>query len=265
MNVRLAGLALAAAATLVMGGCATATPDTTPTPSAPAPEQVLSENLRIYAAASLKASFDELVAEFLAVTPELTIEPVVYDGSSTLALQILEGAPADVFASADETTMDKVTDADATATPPTLFASNTLVLVVPAGNPAGIDDLADLTNPDLRLALCASEVPCGRASVALLAHAGLDVTADSLEQNVTAVLTKVASGEAEAGLVYRTDVVGNSLVEWSTPDGALDVVNRYPIATIRGSQNPAAAAAFVDFVLSPTGQAILQSHGFGLP
>ena len=184
----------------------------------------------------------------------------VYDGSSTLVTQLLEGAPADVFASADEANMDKLEDA---AVDPTLFASNTLVIAVPTGNPGGVktlDDLADVTT-----VLCAPEVPCGAASATLLSNAGVTVEAASLEQNVTAVLTKVAAGEADAGLVYATDVVGRDDVEAIVPDGADEVVNHYPIAALSEASNSAGAEEFVAFVLSDEGQRILADHGFGAP
>jgi molybdate transport system substrate-binding protein len=189
----------------------------------------------------------------------MTVTPV-YDGSSTLVTQINEGAPADVFASADEKNMDKAGDA---AVDPQLFATNTLVIAVPAGNPGGVETLADL--PDATVVLCAPEVPCGAASAALLDNAGVSVTPASQEQNVTAVLTKVAAGEADAGLVYATDVVGDDAVESIVPEGAAEVVNRYPIAALADAAYPEAAAAFVAFVLSGAGRAILADFGFGAP
>lgn len=189
----------------------------------------------------------------------MTVVPV-YDGSSTLVTQILEGAPADVFASADEANMDKAGDA---AVDPELFASNTLVIAVPAGNPKGIADLTDLA--DVTTVLCAAEVPCGAASAKLLDAAGVTIEAASLEQNVTAVLTKVETGEADAGLVYATDVIGRDDVEGVVPENADDVVNHYPIAALADAPNPDAAQAFVAFVLSDAGQAILAEFGFGKP
>ena len=115
------------------------------------------------------------------------------------------------------------------------------------------------------MVLCAPEVPCGAASQRLLDAADVEVSAASLEQNVTAVLTKVALGDADAGLVYRTDVVGRTDVDSIVPDGAAEVVNRYPIAALQGSRDPEAAGAFVEFVLGPRGQEILAAHGFGAP
>lgn len=137
------------------------------------------------------------------------------------------------------------------------------MIVVPAGNPARVATLADLAR--VTTVLCAAEVPCGAASTTLLSSAGVTVSPASIEQNVTAVLTKVAAGEADAGLVYATDVVGRDDVESIVPEGAEAVVNRYPIAALAGAPNPVAAAAFVDFVLSPSGQAILAAAGFRAP
>ncbi len=243
-------LALGALA-LLLAGCAAAAPSTS--------GDELGGSLTVYAAASLTGSFDEIDEAFTAQHPGVEISPV-YDGSSTLATQIAEGAPADVFASADEATMAKVSEF---ALNPAVFASNTLVIAVPAGNPNKVSTLTDLA--DVVTVLCAPEVPCGAASATLLSAAGVTVDAASLEQNVTAVLTKVAAGEADAGLVYATDVVGRSDVEAVVPEGAGEVVNRYPIAALKDAANPDAAAAFVAFVRSEAGQKILADRGFGAP
>lgn len=251
-------LALTAAA---LTACAAPAPEasgTAPSESAAAGAGI-SGTVEVYAAASLQRSFDEIATAFEEDNPGVQVT-AVYDGSSTLATQIGEGAPADVFASADEKNMDKVADL---TSDPQVFAGNTLVIVVPAGNPGGVADLQDLAR--VTTVLCAPEVPCGAASATLLAGAGVSVAPASSEQNVTAVLTKVAAGEADAGLVYATDVVGRDDVEAIVPDGADDVVNRYPIAALRDAPNPEAAAAFVDFVLSADGQRILADAGFRAP
>jgi molybdate transport system substrate-binding protein len=258
--------ALAAASVLLLCGCGAGdqdrnAPSTTGPPNA---EAELSGELTVFAAASLAGAFDELAARFEERHPGLEVLPVVYDGSSTLAAQLREGAPADVFAAADEDTMQKVTDAGVAAGPQA-FATNTLVLVMPAGNPGGVEGLRDLADDSVRAVLCAPEVPCGAASRKLLSRAGVSVTPASLEQNVTAVLTKVEAGEADAGLVYATDVLGRDGVESLVPDGAADVVNRYPIAAMTDSMNAEAARAFADFVLSEQGQEVLARHGFGGP
>lgn len=238
---------------LALSGCSAAAEVPAGTDAGPSGE------LTVYAAASLSGAFDEIAAAFADENPDVTVSPI-YDGSSTLATQLREGAPGDVFASADEANMDKLEDA---ALDPALFASNTLVIAVPAGNSGGVETLADLS--DVTTVLCAPEVPCGAASAALLSNAAVSVAPASVEQNVTAVLTKVAAGEADAGLVYATDVVGRDDVEVIVPDGADEVVNHYPIAALAESANPAAAEAFVAFVLSDAGQSILADFGFGTP
>ena len=249
----------AAVVALALAGCS-ATPDAEPAASA---SRELSGSLSIYAAASLRTAFDRIADEFASDNPGVDILPLVYDGSSTLARQIVEGAPADVFAAADEKNMATVEDAGLVEGSAELFASNTLVIVVPAGNPGGVRTLEDLAQPGLSVVLCAPEVPCGAASATLLSNADVEARPVSVEQNVTAVLTKVAAGEADAGLVYRTDVVGRDDVESIVPDGAADVVNRYPIAALSDAGNARAAAAFVDFVLGTRGQAILADLRFG--
>lgn len=259
-------VALAAALSLALGGCVGGAQDAGPDagPSAPGAEE-LTGGLTVYAAASLKTAFDELAVRFEQQHPRVDVRSTVTDGSSTLATQIIEGAPADVFASADEASMARVTDAELTAGAPELFASNTLVVATPTGNPGEVTQLSDLAADGVSTVLCAAEVPCGAASQRLLSAAGVDVTAASVEQNVTAVLTKVAADEADAGIVYATDVVGRQDVTSFVPAGAGDIVNRYPIASLTGSANPAVAAAFVAFITSPEAQATLEELGFGAP
>ena len=256
-------------AALSLTGCMGGAVDEPAAPQSPAPEasvsaQELTGELTIFAAASLGAAFDELATGFEARHPQLEVLPISYDGSSTLATQLIEGAPADVFASADEASMQKVVDAGL-ASGDELFASNTLVIAVPKGNPGGVKVIEDLTAPGLAVVVCAPEVPCGAASESLLADNAVTLTPASLEQNVTAVLTKVAAGEADAGLVYATDVRGRDDVQAVQAAGAPDVVNRYPVVALDGAMNSDAAAAFVEFVLSPDGQAVLEGRGFGAP
>lgn len=245
-------MALLAPVALVLAGCAV------PTGAHGGPEG-LDGTLTVYAAASLATAFDEMAAAFEAEHPAVAVTPV-YDGSSTLVTQIQEGAPADVLASADEASMAKTGEL---ALSPQVFASNTLVIVVPAGNPANVTTLPDMTAATT--VLCAPEVPCGAASHALIEYSEVSMQPASFEQNVTAVLTKVAAGEADAGLVYATDVIGRDDVESFVPDGADLFVNRYPIAALQDAPNPVAAATFVEFVRSATGQAILAQRGFGAP
>jgi len=193
-------------------------------------------------------------------------ESLVYGGSGVLARQTREGAPADVFASADEATMDVVVDAGLIDGEPRRFASNTLRVVVPAGNPGGIRTLDDLADPDRAVVLCAVEVPCGAAAHRLLDLEGVSVSPASEEQNVQAVLAKVRAGEADAGLVYATDALSaGGEVEAFAPSRADEVVNHSPVATLADAPNPGAAAAFVAFVTGDEGRAVLSARGFGAP
>ncbi len=260
-------IGLALVALLALAGCAPATPGdepATPGPTGTVSAELTGE-LTIYAAASLSGAFDALATQFEAMNPSLTVQPISYDGSSVLATQLIGGAPADVFASADEKNMAKVTDAGL-ATGPTAFATNTLQIAVAPGNPKGIKSLADLAAPGLLVVVCAPEVPCGNAAQTLLTDDGVTLTPASEEQNVTAVLTKVKSGEADAGLVYRTDVTAaGDAVTGVDIAGAERATNVYPLVALSGAANPVAARAFVAFVLSDAGQKTLAEFGFGAP
>ncbi|WP_141898530.1 molybdate ABC transporter substrate-binding protein [Paramicrobacterium agarici] len=251
-------LSAAAATALLLAGCANTTTPEEDSATASSP-------LIIFAAASLQGSFDELAEEFETQHPEFAIAPIVYDGSQALATQIVDGADVDVVAFANEPSLAPVTDAGVVGES-TIFATNTLQIAVAPGNPKGIDDLDDLADNDLAVVLCAPEVPCGMASHTLLDDAGVVVTPVSEETNVTSVVTRVTNGEADAGLVYATDVAaaGDDL-EGITPANADAAVNRYPIAVSRSAPAPEAARAFVDFVLSDAGQKVLAAYGFGAP
>lgn len=231
-----------------------------------AAEAELTGTLTIYAAASLKTTFDELRTQFQAEHPDLDFPEITYDGSSVLVTQLTEGAQADIFASADTNNMTKAVDADLVAGTPVDFATNTLEIAVAPGNPKGITGLADLAGPEIVTVLCQAEVPCGNASKKVLEAAGVTVTPSSEEQNVTAVRTKVETGEADAGLIYKTDV--NSAagkVEGVEFPEAADAVNRYPIAVLSRSANAEAAQAFLDLVTGAQGQQVLTDAGFGAP
>lgn len=224
-----------------------------------------SGELTIFAAASLSGAFDELSAQFEAQHPDIDVLPISYDGSSVLATQLIEGASADVFASADEPNMTKVVEADlaADAEP---FATNTMQIAVAPDNPEHIDSLASLADDDLLVVTCAAEVPCGSAAHTLLDAADVTVTPASEEQNVTAVLAKVKSGEADAGLVYRTDIAAaGDAVTGVDIEGADQATNVYPVSALTDAPNPKAAEAFIAFVLSDAGQAVLRDFGFGAP
>lgn len=255
-----AALALSLAASLAgcagagSAGGAASTPSHDPDPS----------TLTVFAAASLAEAFDELAARFEAAHPNVDV--VVNSGGSTaLAQQIVQGAPVDVFAAAAEPPMATVVDAGL-ASGPVVFATNTLELVVPAGNPAAVSGLADLADPDLRVALCDATVPCGAASEQLLARAGVAAAPDTLESDVTAVLTKVRLGEVDAALVYRTDVAAaGDEVEGIEVPGAASVVNRYPIVALTDAAAADVAAEFVAFATGPSGRSVLDALGFGAP
>jgi molybdate transport system substrate-binding protein len=250
--------------TLALAGCAAADGAGEGGDTGTPPAGTLAGTVTVFAAASLTGTFDALATEFEQQHPNVDVV-LSYGGSSGLATQITEGAPADVFAAANESTMSTVTDAG-DATDPTIFTTNTLELVVPAGNPAGITGLADLANADLAIALCDPAVPCGSAAQQLLDSAGVTASPDTLEEDVKAVLTKVELGEADAGLVYVTDVqsAGDKVEGIEVPE-AQDVINRYPIAVLADAPNPDAAQAWVDFILSDDGQSALADAGFVAP
>jgi molybdate transport system substrate-binding protein len=215
--------------------------------------------LKVFAAASLTAALTELGERFTAASggTEVTFN---FAGSQALATQIRQGAPADVFASADTTNMDKVGDLVGTQQP---FASNLLAIVVEKGNPRGVRTLGDLASSDLKVVLAAEEVPAGRYAKQVLDRAGVRVQPVSQEDNVKAVVTKVSLGEADAGIVYVTDVTaGGDKVEGVDIPEDQNVVATYPIATVKASRAQDPAQAFVDLVLSGEGQRVLKEHGF---
>lgn len=224
----------------------------------------LSGDLTVFAAASLTDAFEELEASFEAEHPDLDVV-FNFASSSTLATQMVEGAPVDVFASANDTQMTVVTDAGL-ADGPAEFTTNVLEIVVEAGNPLGIEDLEDLARDDVVLVLAASEVPAGQFAAEMLEAEGIEVTPSSLEVDVRATLSKVELGEADAAIVYRSDVVtADDTVEGVTIPDERNVIASYPIVTLSDAPNPDAAAAFVAFVNGPEGQAALETAGFTAP
>lgn len=217
--------------------------------------------MTVYAAASLSEAFEDLATEYEAANPDVDVE-LSFAGSARLAAQVSAGARVDVFASANAATMSRVEAEGRTAAPPVLFARNRLALVVPIDNPGNVTELEKLSDDGLVLAVCAPEVPCGALAQAVLADAGVDADPDTEETSVRAVLTKVMLGEADAGLVYATDVAAGGDKVTAVPLGPQIRFNDYPVAAV---SNRAIAADFVDFVLSPHGQGILWSHGFDSP
>jgi len=233
---------------------------TTATSAAPA----VSGNLTVLAAASLTDSFTELGKAFEAGHPGTKVT-FSYDASSSLATQANNGAPADLFASADQTNMKKVTDAG-NAGEPRVFAHNKLAILVKKGNPKKILTLADFAKPGVTFVLCAAEVPCGKYGSQALTKAGVKAQPKSLEANVKAVVTKVTSGEVDAGIGYVTDAKAAAAAAdgIGIPD-QYNVVAEYPMAVLKQSKNANLAYAFLDFVLGPDAQAILAKYGFTGP
>ncbi len=218
--------------------------------------------LVVSAAASLTAAFAEIATAFEKSAPGVTVR-TNFAGSSTLVRQILEGAPVDVVASADEANMEKLVAAGAVKGRPEIFARNRLTILVQRGNPKGITGVADLARPDVTLALCAPQVPAGRYAREVFARAGVTVPETSQELDVKAVVTRVALGEADAGIVYVTDVraAGDAVADVAIPS-AQNVIARYPVAVLRDAKHPEEARALLRFLLGEQAQAILARHGF---
>ncbi|MGW9403742.1 molybdate ABC transporter substrate-binding protein [Arthrobacter sp. NPDC055585] len=227
--------------------------------------QAGSGEVTVFAAASLAGPFSELAENFEAANPGTSVR-LNLAGSADLAAQLVAGAPADVFASADEANMAKVVDAGLTAGDPQDIATNTLTIAVPPGNPAGITGFVDLAEAGPQVVVCAVQVPCGAAAATLEEAAGVSLSPVSEETSVAGVMGKVVSGEADAGLVYVTDVraAGDSVQEIPFPE-ARHAVNRYPLVRLAGSADTDLADAFVRYIQGADGQSVLQEAGFGLP
>lgn len=226
----------------------------------------LSGTVQVFTAASLTEAFTEMGKAFETMHPNVEVT-FNFGSSSSLAQQINQGGPADVFVSADESNMKKVTDTGIAAHPQTI-ARNRLAIVVEKGNPKAITGLADLGMSGVVFALCALEAPCGRIGAAALTKAGVTAKPASLEDNVKAVVAKVTLGEADAGIVYMTDVTAAAgkaagVDIDGADDPSLEAV--YPIAVTRGSSNLDAAQAWIEYVLSDGGQATLATFGFLSP
>ncbi|WP_244185951.1 molybdate ABC transporter substrate-binding protein [Arthrobacter agilis] len=236
-----------------------------PAGDAGGPDGAADGSVTVFAAASLRASFTDLAARFEEAHPGADVRLNVA-GSSDLVTQIIEGAPADVFAPADTASMDRVEAAGLLRGTAVDIATNTLRLAVPSDNPADIASLADAARPGVRTVVCAEQVPCGAAAARIEEAAGIDLDPVSEESSVTDVLGKVASGEADAGLVYATDIraAGDTVLGIDVPE-ASDAVTTYPVAALADASDPATAQAFVDFVAGPDGRAVLGAAGFGAP
>ena len=254
------GLVLALTAVLGLGArCGEDEPTQSAASTSSSVTTATAGKLTVLAAASLSESFKELGTAFEAKHPGSKVT-FSFDSSSALAAQANNAAPADVFASADRANMKKVTDAG-NAGEPKVFAHNKLAIIVAKGNPEKVKSLADFAR--LSFVLCAPEVPCGKYGVEALSKAGVKAQPRSLETNVKGVVTKVTSGEADAGIGYVTDAkAASATAEGIEIPDAQNVVAEYPLAVLEQSANPALARAFVDFVLGPEAQAVLARYGF---
>lgn len=222
-------------------------------------------DVTVFAAASLQKTFTELGTEFEKEHPGTKIT-FNFAGSSDLVAQLTQGAPADVFASADTNNMTKATDAAVVAGDPVNFATNTLTIVTPPGNPMSIAAFADLATPGTQVVVCAPQVPCGSATEKVEKASGVTLSPVSEESAVTDVLGKVTSGQADAGLVYVTDAAGagDKVTAIAFPESG-GAVNTYPIAVLKDAANPEAAQSFVDLVTGTAGQEVLAAAGFAAP
>jgi len=256
-------IAALACATLMLAACGDAGPGPSDGGTAGGAER---RELVVAAAASLTAAFTEIGAAFEAANPGVTVT-FIFGPSDGLATQINEGAPVDVFASASPTWMDAVLDEGPGVSGRTDFARNRLAIIVPIDNPAGVEDLSDLTEDDLKLVLAAEGVPAGDYAREIFANVGISDAAIanvvSNEEDVAAVVAKVLSGDADAGIAYVTDVtpdVADQIALITIPDD-VNVIATYPIAVVSGSEEADLAQRFVDYILGE-GQQTLADYGF---
>lgn len=256
------GLAVLSGVALLFGasGCASNRPEPDATDDT---FESNGEAINILAAASLTQAFETIIEDFQAENPGVEINPLVTGGSQDLVQQVIEGAPADVLALASEPSAEPLAEAGV-ETDFSVFAENTLVIAVQAGNPKNITGLADLANnPDLTVAICAVEVPCGSATQKLLELNDLEITGATEETSVSAILAKAELDEVDAAIVYHSDLVTSSGdLKEITPEKADEVVNRYPITVLSDNPN---AAAFVEYVRSEAGTAVLEEAGLIIP
>ncbi len=265
MRIRLGLLAASVAATTLLAGCGS-TNDTSSSSSSTAASssEQLSGEINVLAAASLTDSFQTLGKQFQEAHPGTTVT-FSFGASSTLATQISQGAPADVFASASVKNMDSVVAAGDAADPKN-FAKNVMEIAVPVANPGKITQLSDLAKPGVKVALCQAEVPCGTVAKKVFENAKLTVKPVTEEADVKATLAKVTLGEVDAGVVYVTDVkaAGDKVKGIAIP-ADVNASTAYPIAALKESKNAALAQAFVDYVLSADGTTVLKDAGFEAP
>jgi molybdate transport system substrate-binding protein len=270
MRARVVGAVLAACAVLAVAACggggtaAGSGTGTGPSGSA-AVTGAVTGTVTVFAAASLTEAFRTIGKDFEAANPGVKVT-FNFAGSSGLATQINQGAPADVFASAAQTNMKTVTDAGNAGSPPTTFVKNQLVIAVPRGNARSIHGLADLARPGVKVAICAEQVPCGAAARKALDAAGAKLTPVTLEPDVKGALSKVKLGEVDAALVYRTDArAAASDVEGIEFPESAGAINEYPIVVLKHASNRVGAQAFLRYVRSDQASAVLTGAGFQTP
>lgn len=254
-------VAAAAVMTCIVSGCSSSNQASSPSST----NTAAAGKLIVFAAASLNKSFTEIGEQFKTDNPGADIE-FNFAGSSDLVTQLTQGAPADVFASADTKNMDKAAQAGLLDGDPVNFASNTLTIVVAPGNPKKIASFADLTQAGLTVVVCAPQVPCGSATQKVEKATNVQLKPVSEESQVTDVLNKVTTGQADAGLVYVTDAqgAGDKVTAVAFPESS-EAVNTYPIAVLKQSKNPELARKFVDLVTGQAGQKVLSTAGFAKP
>ena len=262
-------LTIAAVAAVAVAGCSSSTTTSAPAASsspaaAPSSPAAATGTITVFAAASLKETFTQLGQQFEAAHPGDTVK-FSFGASSTLATQITDGAPADVFASAAPKNMETVVTAG-DASNPQDFAKNTAEIAVPPSNPANVTSVSDLAKSSVKVALCEPKVPCGVVAAEVFKNAGITVKPVTLQPDVKSVLTQVELGNVDAGMVYVTDVkAAGSKVKGVTIPASDNASTSYPIATITSSKEMSIAQAFVAYVLSPEGQQVLAAAGFEKP
>jgi molybdate transport system substrate-binding protein len=250
--------------TLLLAGCGGGSQPAGSAPSAaPSAAPAASGTLTVLAAASLTETFTALEKQFEAAHPGVDVR-LNYAGSSDLAQQIVNGAPADVFAAASDATMKTVSDAGMAAGTPSVFATNVLEIATAPGNPKGIASFADLAKPDLKVVVCAPQVPCGAAAEKIEKATGVTLSPVSEEADVKSTLGKVTSGDADAGLVYVTDVSSaKGTVQGVDFPEANQATTNYPITVLKDAPQAQLAQQFVDLVTGDEGQQALKTAGFG--
>ena len=256
--------AITVAAATALAGCGSSSSGGSATTPSASSSPALSGEIIVFAAASLTESFGTIGKQFEAANPGTTVT-FNFGASSTLATQITQSAPADVFASASAKNMNQVVSANAAGTP-TTFAKNVMEVAVPPSNPANVTSINDLAKSSVKVAVCEPAVPCGALAQQIFKNANITVKPVTEEADVKATLSKVELGEVDAGMVYVTDVkaAGDKVAGVPIPDN-VNAATDYPIATITASKNPALAQAFVDYVLSTDGEAVLTAAGFQPP